>query len=188
MSSWTPLIATHAAAASTGLLLGGYQLARRVKGDRPHVVLGWVWIAAMTYVGTSSFAIRELRNGRLSLLHVLSIVTLISLVIGIVGIRRGNLGRHKAAMRGSWFGLVGAFIGAVSAPNRRIPTFAVDHPAGLVLAGLTVVALTVALIVLAHGLDRAGRAGRFGRTAAPASAGASLPGRRTTPTPTASDA
>jgi uncharacterized membrane protein len=154
VSGWSVLTATHASAASAGLLLGGYQLMRRVKGDRVHRVIGWIWVAAMLFVTTSSFAIRELRHGQLSLLHVLSVVTLVSLVIGVVAVRRGNVGRHRGAMRGSWFGLIGAFIGAVAVPERRVPTFAVTDPVGATLAAVTIVALTFGLIWLAHGFDR----------------------------------
>jgi len=154
VSGWSVLIATHASAASVGLLLGGYQLMRRVKGDRIHRVLGWIWVAALLFVATSSLAIRELRHGQLSLLHVLSVVTLVSLIIGVVAIRRGNVGRHRGAMRGSWFGLIGAFIGAVAVPDRRIPTFAVADPAGVTLAAVTIVALTFGVIWLAHRFDR----------------------------------
>jgi len=154
VSGWDVLTATHASAASVGLLLGGYQLRRRVKGDRVHQSLGWIWVVAMGFVTTSSFAIRELRHGQLSLLHVLSVVTLASLIIGVVAIRRGNVARHRGAMRGSWFGLIGAFIGAVAVPKRRIPTFAVTDPAGAALVAVTILALTFGLIWLAHGVDR----------------------------------
>ncbi len=153
-AGWSVLVAAHASAASLGLLLGGYQLRRRVKGDRVHVLLGWVWVAAMLFVATSSFAIRELRHGQLSLLHVLSVVTLVSLLIGVVAIRHGNVARHRGAMRGSWFGLIGAFIGAVAVPQRRIPTFAVTDTGGATLAAVTIAALTFGLIWLAHGFDR----------------------------------
>jgi len=153
VSGWDVLTATHASTASVGLLLGGYQL-RRVKGDRVHRSLGWVWVAAMGFVTTSSFAIRELRHGQLSLLHVLSVVTLASLIFGVVAIRRGNVARHRGAMRGSWFGLIGAFIGAVAVPKRRIPTFAVTDPLGATLVAVTILALTFGLIWLAHGFDR----------------------------------
>jgi len=154
VSGWEVLTATHASTASVGLALGGYQLRRRVKGDRVHRNLGWVWVAAMGFVTTSSFAIRELRHGQLSLLHVLSVVTLVSLIIGVLAIRRGNVARHRGAMRGSWFGLIGAFIGAVAVPQRRIPTFAVTDPAGAALVVVTIFALTFGLIWLAHGVGR----------------------------------
>lgn len=154
MAAWTPLIAAHAATAATSLLLGGYQLARRTRGDTVHRRLGWVWIAGMSFVATSSFAIRELRHGQLSLLHALSIVTLLSLGLGIVRIRRGDAAGHRAAMRGSWIGLVAAFIAAVAVPSRRIPTFTMTQPAGAALAATVVITLTAAMIFSSH---------RFGR-------------------------
>ncbi len=95
MNGWSVLVATHATAAGLGLLLGAYQLLRRVKGDRRHRVAGWVWVLAMTYVATSSFGIRELAGGRFSLLHALSVVTLVSLVLGILAARRGDVRRHR---------------------------------------------------------------------------------------------
>lgn len=159
MSGWTVLVAAHAATASVGLLLGGYQLRRRAKGDSAHRLIGWVWALGMLFVASSSFAIRDLREGQLSLLHLLSVVTLVSLVLGIAGARRGNVRMHRASMRGSWFGLVGAFIGAVAVPNRLLPTFAVTNPLGVLIAAALVVAVTAGLILLAHATDRWHRRG-----------------------------
>lgn len=154
MTGSTVLIAAHATTALVCLLLGGYQLLRRTKGDRSHRLTGWIWVAGMTFVSTSSFAVRELRDGRLSLLHVLSVVTLVSLVMGVVAVRRRNITRHRASMRGSWFGLVGAFIGAVAVPERRIPTFVVTDPLGALTAAGAIVILTAGLVWLAHGFGR----------------------------------
>ena len=150
MTGWTVLVAVHAATALVCLLLGGYQLLRRVKGDVAHRVAGWTWIAGMLFVATSSFAIRDLGNGRLSLLHVLSVVTIVSVVLGVVAVRRGNVPLHRGCMRGSWFGLIGAFVGATVVPSRLIPTFVVTEPLGAVTAAVAIVVLTVALVLLAH--------------------------------------
>lgn len=154
MNPWTVLIATHAFAACVGLLLGAYQLFRRVKGDRRHRLVGWTWVVLLLFVATSSFGIRDLRDGALSLLHVLSVVTLLSLVLGIVAIRRGYISGHKAAVRGSWLGLVGALIGAVAVPDRAIPTFAVTNPWGAAAAFLAVVAITSGVVGVAALYDR----------------------------------
>lgn len=163
MTGWTLLVAAHAAAAIVCLMLGGYQLARRVKGDVSHRVTGWIWVFGMLFVATSSFAIRDLRDGRLSLLHVLSAVTLVTVTLGVVAVRRGNLAAHKGNMRGSWFGLVGAFVGAVAVPRRHIPTFVVAEPLGALAALVALVGLTVAVIGLSRAVDRA-TAGRDRRT------------------------
>lgn len=154
MTGWTVLMIGHAGTALVGLPLGGYQLLRRTKGDRAHRVVGWVWVLGMLFVASSSFAIRDLRDGQLSLLHVLSTVTLVSLVIGIVGVRRGNIRRHRDSMRGSWIGLSGAFIAAVAIPSRHVPTFAVTDPLGAVLAVGVIAAATVGVILIAHGAQR----------------------------------
>lgn len=162
MTGSTLLVATHAATAISCLLLGGYQLARRVKGDVPHRVTGRVWALGMLFVASSSFAIRDLRDGRLSLLHVLSAVTLVTVTLGVVAARRGNLAAHRANMRGSWFGL----LGAVAVPRREIPTFVVAEPLGALAA---LVGLTVAVVVGSHAVDRAAgrRPARSGRRHAP---------------------
>jgi uncharacterized membrane protein len=151
---WTVLVALHAAAATSCLFLGAYQLLRRTKGDRAHRVLGWFWVSAMLFVASSSFAIRQLRKGDLSLLHVLSVVTLVTATLGVIAIRRGNVRAHRNHMLGNYLGLIGAFIGAVAVPSRLIPTFAVDEPVGALAALAAVVALTAAVLVVAHGLDR----------------------------------
>ncbi|GEL19115.1 DUF2306 domain-containing protein [Pseudonocardia asaccharolytica] len=162
MTGPTMLVAAHTASALVCLLLGGYQLLRRIKGDRTHRIAGWMWVTGMLFVATSSFAIRDLSEGRLSLLHVLSVVTLVSLVAGILAARRGDLRGHRSAMLGSWLGLTGAFLGAVAVPGRLIPTFVVTEPLGALAAGATVVALTVALILLARWADRRTGTGRRG--------------------------
>jgi uncharacterized membrane protein len=154
MSGWTPLLAAHAGAAGTSLLLGGYQLLRPVKGDVRHRIVGWTWVIAMTFVAGSSFAIRDLRSGRFSLLHILSVITLASLVLAIWYIRRGNVAGHRQAMAGSYFGLVAAFIGAAAVPSRVIPTFAVDDPLGLVLAVLATVGVALVVVIVAWLVSR----------------------------------
>lgn len=154
MTGHLMLVAAHAFAALTCLLLGGYQLFRPTKGDGAHRRAGRVWAAGMLFVAGSSFAIREIRDGRFSLLHVLSVVTLVTVTLGVVAARRGNVAVHRANMRGSWFGLLGAFVGAVAVPRRLIPTFVVTEPLGALAAFAAVVALTAAVVALAHAVDR----------------------------------
>jgi uncharacterized membrane protein len=150
----TLLIAAHAVSALTCLGLGGYVLLRRTKGDAAHRAAGWCWVAGMTFVASSSFAIRDLRDGRLSLLHVLSVVTLVSLGLGIRAARRHDVRRHRANMRGSYFGLLGAFVGAVAVPDRAIPTFLVTDPWGALAAAAAIAATTATLIAAAHATGR----------------------------------
>jgi uncharacterized membrane protein len=144
----TPLIATHAFAALTSLLLGGWQLFFSAKGSPGHRLAGRAWVLLMLYVSVSSVWIRELRPGRFSLLHILSIVTIVTVSLGFVAARRGNLASHVGNMRGSWIGLCSAFVFAVAIPQRAVPQFVVHEPVQAVAAGLTIVAATAALIVL----------------------------------------
>jgi uncharacterized membrane protein len=148
MSTWSVLIATHAAAAVTSLPLGAVQVLRRPRGDGPHRRLGRVWAGLMLYVAVTSFWIRDLRHGSFSLLHVLSVITLVSVVAGVVAARRGNIARHRGNMLGAWLGSLGAFVGAVAVPDRLLPTLVVDSPgtAALAVTGVTAAcAVTVAL-------------------------------------------
>lgn len=145
------LVASHAFAASVAIPLGAWQLFRPTKGDQQHRVAGRVWVGAMLYVAVSSFWIRDLRHGELSFLHVLSVVTLVTVTLGLVAARRGNIAAHRGNMRGSWLGLLGAFVGATVVPARLIPRFVLGEPAQAAAALLAVLA-TTALVVAAGSL------------------------------------
>ena len=146
MTAPLALVVAHAATAVLALGLGGYALLRRRKGDTVHRVVGWSWVAGMTFVATSSFAIRDLRDGRFSVLHVLSLVTLTALVLGVRAARRHDRQGHRGNMLGSYLGLVGAFVGAVAVPDRLVPTFVVTTPVGA-LAALVALGLVWAVVV-----------------------------------------
>jgi hypothetical protein len=96
----------------------------------------------------SSFLIRELRPGELTLIHALSVFTFGTLTTGVIAAVRGNVGLHRRMMTGSWLGVVGAFVGAVAVPTRTLPQLAVHQPE--VLVGW-VAAVGVATYVLVGG-------------------------------------
>jgi uncharacterized membrane protein len=143
----TPLIATHAFAALTSLLLGAWQLFLSPKGTPIHRLVGRVWVASMVFVSVSSFWIREIRDGQFSFLHILSVVTIVTVTLGLIDARRGRINSHVGNMRGSWIGLSVAFIFAVTVPARHIPEFMVSDPAGAAAAAVAVISTTVVLIV-----------------------------------------
>ena len=128
---WTPLIAAHAISASLALIFGAHQLLKR-GGGRTHRVIGYVWIVSMYLVCLTSFGIQTLSGG-FGWLHALSLFTILTVTMGLVAAVKRNIKSHKAFMRGSYFGLLGAFIGVVAVPSRRIPEMAVADPAGLML-------------------------------------------------------
>lgn len=145
---WTLLIITHAVAASFSLIFGAWQLLRQ-KGTRSHKIIGRVWVACMYAVIATSFGIHTL-NGGFTWLHGLSLLTFFTVSMGIYTIIKGNVKSHKAFMTGSYFGIVGAFIGVIAVPSRRIPQlFITDISTGLQWAAIIATA-SWAIIALAH--------------------------------------
>lgn len=141
---FTALIAAHALAASYSLISGAVQLVRRRRGDRGHRLLGWSWVAAIAVVVGTSFGIRDLTGG-FTWLHALSILTAITTTIAVVAARRGRVRSHRTGMIGTYLGLVGALVGVVAVPTRRIPVFATGDPLGFTLWALAVGAVSAAL-------------------------------------------
>ena len=96
----SPIIQIHAAAAVTALLLGGWVLFRRKKGDAPHRAMGKLWVGLMAVVALSSFFIWEIRLvGLFSPIHLLSIFTLFMLYRGVTFARRHNIKAHMLTMQ-----------------------------------------------------------------------------------------
>ncbi|MDI2098313.1 DUF2306 domain-containing protein [Ruicaihuangia caeni] len=145
LDRWDPLILVHAVAATYALGFGVVQIFRRRKGDRPHRIVGWTWVVAMALVITTSFGIRTI-NGGFGWLHALSLFTAFTVTMGIIAARRHRVKSHRSFLLGSYFGLLGALIGVVAVPDRRIPDTAVHHP-WLVAAFIAAIALTAAASV-----------------------------------------
>ncbi|MNI80460.1 hypothetical protein D3C73_1369930 [compost metagenome] len=101
----------------------------------------------MYVVVVTSFGIRTI-DGGFNWLHALSVLTFCTLTMGLWAVSKGNIQAHQRFMTGSYFGLVGAFIGVVAVPDRRLPQMAIHD-----LAGLT---LWVAALALTAGLTVAG--------------------------------
>lgn len=145
------LIPLHAAVATLALLLGARNLLVKRKGDRPHRIIGRIWMGAMYATVLSSFAIRELNPGRFSWIHGLSVFTFITLTLALWGARTHRVRLHRGMAIGSYFGLVGAFIGAVAVPVRYIPQQIVHRPFEVALALLGCAVLALTLVRLARG-------------------------------------
>lgn len=86
-------------------LVSGAAILLLPKGTPQHRMMGRFAALSLVITALSSFGIVR---GGLSVIHLLSVVTLVSVSLGVVAIRQGNRTRHAAAMRGAWFGLVGA--------------------------------------------------------------------------------
>ena len=99
-----PVIIFHALAALIAFIIGAVQLAGP-KGTTMHRIVGWSWVLLLTSVATSSFWLQEIRQfGRFSWIHGLSIFTLVMLPVAVFHARRHNIGAHKVAMIGMFFG------------------------------------------------------------------------------------
>lgn len=146
----TLLIAVHAIGASLALLLGAVNLTRKRKGDRQHRIIGRVWVVSMYWTVLSSFFIRELNPGGFSWIHGLSVFTFVTLTIGLWAAVTGRIETHRGFMRGSYFGTVGAFVGATVVPQRDIPQLALHHPMLLSVVALAVSALACGIVALSR--------------------------------------
>ena len=150
-NTFTAVIFIHAVCASFAILFGAFQLLRKTKGGKLHKVIGRLWVLCMYVVTISSFAIQNL-NGGFSWLHALSIFTFITVTVGIVAAVRHNIKAHKGFMTGSYFGILGATIGVIAVPTRRIPQLAVHEPLLLFFWASVIVAMTAFVIVGSHHL------------------------------------
>jgi uncharacterized membrane protein len=149
------VVATHATAASLSLTLGGFQLLRRTTGARTHRLVGRVWVGATYVMLVSSAFVRQLSPGHFSVFHALAVLTFGTLTLGVVAAVRGDIARHRSYMRGTYLGVVGAFVGAVAVPQRDIPQLVVHRPAVFVGAVVGLALLTVGIVRVCR---RAGRA------------------------------
>jgi len=144
------LIPAHAAIASVALFLGAAQLLRKRKGDRQHRMVGRIWVIAMYITVISSFFIKELRPGHFSWIHGLSVWTFISLSIALWAALTGRIDTHRNWVIGSYFGLVGAFIGAVAVPVRYLPQMIVHRPAEVAMAAFGCAVVAIAIVRLSR--------------------------------------
>jgi uncharacterized membrane protein len=143
---WSPLLIGHVLGAALAMILGAVNLLRPIRGDPTHKIIGYTWTVLMYWVALSSFWIREINDGRFSWIHLLSLVTIVTLSLGVRAAIQRRFRTHRGMMRGTYFGLLGAFIGAVVVPDRLVPQLAVNEPRMLLL-GVAVVALSALLIV-----------------------------------------
>lgn len=139
------IIAIHAVTASFALLFGAFQLLRKRKGGALHKVIGRIWVGAMYMVIFTSFGIQTL-NGGFSWLHGLSLLTLVTVTVGLWAAVTKRIDSHKAFMRGSYFGILGAFVGVIAVPSRRIPQLATHDLPTLIMWVAAITVITFAVI------------------------------------------
>ncbi|WP_299570250.1 DUF2306 domain-containing protein [uncultured Williamsia sp.] len=143
----SPVVAVHAVCATLALLLGPVVLLRRPRGDTAHRWLGRIWVGVMYVALATSMFIEQLRPGHLSFFHALTAFTTITISVGLWAAVRGRVEMHRRFMRNSWFGVVGAFTGAVAVPSRDVPQLATHDPILFTTAVVGLVGGCVALVV-----------------------------------------
>ncbi|HEY4991276.1 MAG TPA: DUF2306 domain-containing protein [Nakamurella sp.] len=141
LEPWTFVIASHAVAAGLALVIGPFQILRRVKGDKIHVFIGRTWAGLMLWVAAGSFLFGGYGGAIDIFLRVLAVWTLFSVTTAIVLARRGDIRHHRGFMVGTYFGLVGAFIGVVAVHTRRVPSWFAAYPLMMSLIAVGIVAV-----------------------------------------------
>lgn len=150
MEHWNLLIALHALGATFAVCTGVIVLWRPRKGGRAHRRLGAVWMASMYWTALSSFGIRELHPGRFSWIHLLSLWTLVSLSVALWAAVTGRSRLHRRWVVGSYAGLLGAGIAAMSFPQRLAPQLLLHHPVTF-MAAVAVAAIAAVIAARAAG-------------------------------------
>jgi uncharacterized membrane protein len=92
-------IPLHAIAALLAILIGGWQLFAH-KGDRPHKILGYIWISLILIVSVSSFWIHTFNHfGPFSAIHLLSVFTIVTTLRAVRSARAGKIIAHQRQMK-----------------------------------------------------------------------------------------
>ena len=93
----------HVAAAFIALALGIFMWVQP-KGTRRHKLVGRGFLFLMLITATSAIFIRQINNGSFSWIHIFVPITFFAAWETIHFIRKGNLKRHKRAVKGLFFG------------------------------------------------------------------------------------
>lgn len=94
-----PIVWVHLLTIAVALALTPVMLLRQ-RGDRPHRMLGTIWVVAMLATAIASLFVRLSNPGGFSFIHILSIWTLIQVPIIWWSARTHNLARHRSSVRG----------------------------------------------------------------------------------------
>jgi uncharacterized membrane protein len=149
LQPWTPALVVHSILATAALVLGGFNLFRRRRGDRLHRVVGRTWVIFMLLVSAGSFFLGGLQSYLQAFgifMHALAAWTIVSLSLGVSLARRHHLRWHRGIMTGTYLGLVAATIGVIAVPGGRVPSYFQAYPELFTAITLSIVALSVLLI------------------------------------------
>ena len=76
----------------------------RPKGTRGHKLIGRAFLVLMLITAITAIFIRLINDGKFSFIHIFVPITFLGVWQAVYHIRRGNLKRHKSAVKGMFFG------------------------------------------------------------------------------------
>ena len=94
----------HLVTVIPAFFIGTWLIFFSTKGARVHRTLGVVYLTLMTGTAITTFFVRVLNPGRLSLIHLFIPLTLGGVTATILALRRGDIVRHKRSMIGLYVG------------------------------------------------------------------------------------
>ena len=97
------VIIIHTLCAFGALALGIIMFARK-KGTTSHKMIGRLFALLMALVAISAIFIRQINDGAFSFVHIFVVVAFIALFETFYHIRKGNIKKHKSAVKGLFFG------------------------------------------------------------------------------------
>jgi uncharacterized membrane protein len=97
-------IKIHLATVLPAFVLGTWLIFFSTKGTPYHRALGAIYLALMTVTAITTFFIRSINPGQLSLIHLFIPLTLFGVFGALWNVRRQNIRGHRNAMLGLYFG------------------------------------------------------------------------------------
>lgn len=97
-------IKIHLATVIPAFVLGTWLIFLSTKGSRWHRALGAAYLTLMTVTAFTTFFIRTINPGHLSLIHLFIPLTLFGVFGALWNVRRGNIKGHRQAMLGLYIG------------------------------------------------------------------------------------
>lgn len=117
-----PVVQIHIIAAFIALAMG-IVMFTRPKGTQSHKMIGRLFLGLMIITAISAIFIRQINNGQFSFIHVFVPITLFASWEAVHYVRKGNIKRHKRAVKGMFFGAL-LIPGALSfLPGRQMYMF-----------------------------------------------------------------
>ena len=98
-----PVIQVHVAAAIIALVFG-IVMFTRPKGTQSHKMIGRLFLGFMLITAISAIFIRLINDGQFSFIHLFVPLTLFASWEAVHYVRKGNIKRHKRAVKGMFFG------------------------------------------------------------------------------------